>query len=575
MEKSKQTNPELIKVAKQTFMTSSTLVGDVPNRIGVEQYTVLYKNTFIYDKNNPITKIDQKIDNIEIKKNSLILIPSPVLFYGLKSLYNKLPENCFILCIEYEKELYDLKESPESDFLPEIEYINITDKDFFFNYFDSRKNLSFIKHILFLPLNKGYLLHKDFYTECYDNLKRNLKQFLKNSLTLYSLGKRYYKNLILNLPSWSKEKDIKELKIEKPVVITGAGESIEKALPLLKNNRELFKIIAIDTSLKTLTNFGITPDFVIAVESQFYNISDFVGNSASSISLIADMTTYHLTSRIFSGDKYYFTSNFTTSNFLEILKADNLIPTFIPPLGSVGVTALYIASMITNSFIFYTGLDFSFIIGKTHAKDSPPITDTLIHWTKLSEKNNYSVSINANLIEAGKRSNNIIYTTSVLKSYAETMKNIISKNMRIFSLFSSPAVVENKNIVLDEKAFVAMLRSGVVSPASNSPAASDSPNALKNRSSLDNKSNKIKAFLENELGKIERIINSGVDFLNGISQNSNADIIKQLTEKSDYLLPYYPAANNSKTLDSVTVKYILLSCYSFSKAIKNVLHQDA
>ncbi|MCL2481472.1 MAG: DUF115 domain-containing protein, partial [Spirochaetaceae bacterium] len=542
-----------------------------------DQYTVLYKNTFIYDKNTPIKKIDQKIDNIEIKNNTLVLIPSPVLFYGLKSLYKKLPENCFILCIEYEKELYELKERAESDYLPEIEYMNITNHDFFINFFDTRKELYFIKHILFLPLNKGYLLNKDFYTECYDILKRNLKQFLKNSLTLYSLGKRYYKNLILNIPSWSKGKDIKELKIDRPIVITGAGESVEKALPLLKNNRNLFKIIAIDTSLKTLINFGITPDFVIAVESQIYNIFDFLGNTSTSTSLIADMTTYPLTSRIFTGEKYYFISSFSSSNFLDTLQKENLAPTFIPPLGSVGITALYIASMISSSFIFYTGLDFSFMIGKTHAKDSPPITNTLINWTKLSEKNNYHVSIIGNLIEAGKCCNKTIYTTPVLKSYAEIMDNIISRNNRIYSLFSSSALVKNKNNVLDEETFVSMLKQESAPPASHiSPVlqnhASLDPEKTEDRIDIDaDRSQKIKVFLENELGKIETIINSGVDFLNGISQEQNQNIIKELTEKSDYLLPYYPSANYSKTLDSVAVKFILLSCYSFSKTIKNTL----
>ncbi|MCL2294393.1 MAG: DUF115 domain-containing protein [Spirochaetes bacterium] len=545
-----------------------------------DKYTVLYKNIFIYDKNNPAKKIEQKIESIEIKKNSLVLIPSPVLFYGFKELYKKLPENCFILSVEYEKELYELRKKPESDYLsePETDYICTASQEFFLNFFDTRKELAGIKHIVFLPLNNGYLLHKDFYTESYGNLKKSLKQFLINSLTLYSLGKRYYKNLILNLPSLLKGKDIKELKTDKPVVITGAGESLEKALPLLINNRNLFKIIAIDTSLRTLINFGIIPDYVIAVESQFYNIFDFLGNNCRSIPLIADMTTYPLTSRIFTGEKYYFISDFTLSNFLDMLKEENLLPTFIPPLGSVGITALYISLMISTSFIFYTGLDFSFMLGKTHAKDSPLITDALINWAKLSKKNNYYLSITDNLIPAGELCKKTIYTTPALKSYAETMSNIIAgekpslpdarsaentKNKRIYSLFSSAVVLKNENNVLDEKTFVSMLKSGVQpGPPADGSVSSNSGEDYKQR---------IKAILENELSKIERVINSGVDFLNGISQSNNQNIIKELAKNSDYLLPQYPTNVTHTTLDSVTVKYILLTCYSFSKTIKNTL----
>ncbi len=532
-------------------------------------YTVLYQNILIYEKDNPAKKIDQKIDNIEIKENSLILIPSPVLFYGLRKLYSKLPDNCFVLCLEWEKQLYDLKEKPESEYFSEISYINITNPGFFLNFFDNRKELSFIKHIVFLPLNKGYLLHKDFYAECYDNLKKNLKQFLKNSLTLYSLGQRYYKNLILNLPVYAKEKDIKQLKIDKPVVITGAGESLEKALPILKSNREFLKIIAIDTSLKTLINSNIIPDFVIAVESQLYNIFDFMGNNSSSISLIADMTTYPLTSRIFNSSKYYFTSNFTSSKFLDKLKKEKLLPEIIPPLGSVGITALYIASIISASFIFYTGLDFCFTTGKTHAKDSPAIINSLVNLTRLSGETNYNISVKGNLIGAGEYCNKTFYTTPVLKSYSEIMYNIISKNKKIYSLFFPGIVVKNSNNIADEQAFLSML---------NNADKELDKNPAKDKITADynidivNRTEKIKTILENELGKIEIIINSGIDFLNGVSQEKNQNIIKQFTEESDYLLPYYPSVNYSKDLDSVTVKFILLSCYSFKKTIKNTLN---
>ncbi|MCP5513934.1 MAG: DUF115 domain-containing protein [Spirochaetales bacterium] len=527
-----------------------------------DSYTVFYRNTLLYDKANPQGKIAQKIRQQEIKPDTLIIIPSPLLFYGIEELYACLPESCRLLCIESDISLYNLKDNAESRYSCDFEYLKIEDPDFFLNYIDNMKH-GMIKNVLFLPLNRGYYLNRDFYQKCYENIKKSLKNFLKNSLTLYSLGHRYFTNIFLNMPEFCEKNDIRNLVVDSPVFIAGAGESLESSLPLIKKYRRFFKILALDTAIKTLAGYGITPDFIVAVESQLYNIFDFIGFRYSKIPLIADITSYPLTSRIFKGKKYYFTSHFTNSEFLEKCRNLNLIPSFIPPLGSVGITALYIALQITDKPVFYSGLDFSFTPGKTHSKDSPSIIDCLINMGRLSGDKNYALSFSRDLIPVKNIKGEDVYTTSVLKSYSETMSDLIAGGKSVYSLFSC-GITGNANNIADEEEFKKLI------PA-DTDKCGNPENILSGEEGLPVKRAEIKTLLESELVKTDAVIKAGVDALNGQIKNDNLYLIKKLTKDSDYLLPKLPGINYSKDYTDVTVKYILLSCYRFRKIISNTL----
>ena len=73
-------------------------------------FSVLYKNRFLYSKYSPQKAIEQTIANLDILPQTLILCFSPCLWYGLKELLAKLPENSLILGIEADKKLFELAE---------------------------------------------------------------------------------------------------------------------------------------------------------------------------------------------------------------------------------------------------------------------------------------------------------------------------------------------------------------------------------------------------------------------------------------------------------------------------------
>lgn len=562
---------------KNSFLSAPTLTEGKGG-----EFTVFYKDTFLYDKNCPTSNIINKINAIEIKPNTLIFIPSPLLFYGIDVLLEKLPENSAVLCVEYDQNLFLLKNNKNSLFekccntvqnsfkKSKFEYIRTENRDFFLNAFE-KFNFNGIRNLLFLPLGKGYLINRDFYTKCFENLKNSHNSYLKNTLTLYAFGQRYFKNIFLNIPFFTANnsntsisaEDVKNLFVNFPVLVAGAGESLETALPLIKKHRSSFKLIAIDTALKTLFQEGIRPDYVLALESQIYNIADFTGCDFFSIPLIADMTTYPLTSKLFKGKKYYFSSDFKTSSFLNLCVKEKIIPSFVPPLGSVGVIAIYIASLITSSPIFYTGLDFSFKPGKSHAKESPQILNALVSSNRLSGETNYYLSFSRPIRKIKNMSGEIVFTTAILESYGNSLKEIITSCHNIYSLFSC-GIVENKNNIADEKQFESILLKTSKDDIGNKSIATTEKADYETTI----------CFLQKEYEKICIVIKAGTEALNGINSEENIACIKEVLEYSDYLVPFIPESSSTLVQNQYNVtglKYILLSAYKFKKTVKNAL----
>ena len=75
-------------------------------------------------------KYQEIIDKLTILPNTLVICFSPLLGYGLAELFNKLPESCHVLCIEYDSQLFDFSLTCEKSLIK-----------FFLN---SKNNLTYI-----------------------------------------------------------------------------------------------------------------------------------------------------------------------------------------------------------------------------------------------------------------------------------------------------------------------------------------------------------------------------------------------------------------------------------------------
>lgn len=332
---------------------------------------ILCQGKPLYSRYSPSAAAERAVQQIPLEENCIYLIPSPLLGYGIASFIIDLPESSILVGIESDQSLMAVC-APFLDALSE-------DKKFICYRTDSSSGLYEVfrqlqdgnyRHCRLIPLNSGYQLHKAVYDNMFSILQHFLRNYWQNRLTMARMGTLWIRNLISNLKHL-KEKKIDAFSTDKAVVLCGAGESLEKTISLIRENRDRIYLLAVDTAVQCLSRQGIIPDGVVNLEAQFYNLKDFYPLLNKEIDLFSDITAYPASLRQEMHTHYFFASSFQDTQLHKSLKDQDVLPREIPPLGSVGVAALYLAGMITERDVFITGLDFSYVEGKTHARGTP------------------------------------------------------------------------------------------------------------------------------------------------------------------------------------------------------------
>jgi len=346
--------------------------------------TIKYRNRLLYSKFAPTDRANKIAISNNLNDSTIYIVPSPLLCYGLDKL--KLPETSIILLVEIDENLFNIsdKTSPILFIKKGIDFLDILKKIDFDRY----------KKCELLILNGGFNLYRKEYDRLLNILLNYMHSYWKNRYTITKMGQLWIKNTIKNLPLLDSAQPFDRLKTDKPIIVVGAGESAENSLNKLKDIRDRIFILCVDTALQTLLEVDIVPDVVLALEAQYYNLPDFYGAKNKNINLIFDLSSYPGVIRTLNGKKYYAITKFSDSKILS--KVEKLAPNLqmLPPLGSVGITAIYIALKLTTNSIFLVGLDFSYTLGKTHSKGTPYHLTSLQKWNRLNPGNSYESSLN-------------------------------------------------------------------------------------------------------------------------------------------------------------------------------------
>nr|WP_318741002.1 6-hydroxymethylpterin diphosphokinase MptE-like protein [uncultured Treponema sp.] len=421
----------------QNFETPSL----VETRQGV---SVLYKDHFLYSKYDPSKAILNIISNLSIPEYSIILIFSPVLWLGLKELLAKLPATSSIAVFEYEKPLFDFA---QENFPNELKdhlnnKIQIFNKSGIKNYFTFIQKQHFRK-CLKIDFSAASALYKDDYNKIFSLTQRVIDQFWKNRLTLIKFGRLYSKNIFKNLTLLSDAIPLASLykSVNKPILVLGAGESLNTTILELKKNFSKFFIICVDVAAAPLLDNGITPDAIIAVEGQQVIEKSYIGTPADSkCLLIMDLVSRNHIPYITKGKYSFFVSNYADMNFFELLKNYNLLPPVIKPLGSVGLVSMEIALKLRKDInipVLFSGLDFSYSIGITHAKGTASHKALLSSTSKLKSVFNissaFSTGTSSIICANGKK----MITSKALESYALLFNENFEDEQNIFDIRTS------------------------------------------------------------------------------------------------------------------------------------------
>ncbi len=381
-----------------------------------ESLTLKIKEHYIHSKYNPIMegkKISSSI-NFSYAPDSYFCFLGLGLAYHVESFINE-NQNVNLILVEPDIFIFILfLASRKLDFLfshssliiipatPPSETLAILENFEIGNtfYFNTDLNIS-----------KNWLME-------FNTLKvRHHKKNLLNCNTLKKFYIRWLKNFIKNIDVVSSLPSISIFKnafLGSPSIVFAAGPSLDAHIQELKDLQNKFIVIAVDTSLKVLLEEGITPDFVLLMDSQYLNYLHIAGVNAPSSVLITESSVYpSVFSSKFKG-KCLVSTFFPLGKYIEGNTNESLSAG-----GSVATTAWDFARFIGSNPIIMAGLDLAFTKNKTHSSACKFERDALFLSDRFStlEKSSYKMLDikNTEILEGYK---DMVLTDSKMKMFA-------------------------------------------------------------------------------------------------------------------------------------------------------------
>jgi len=448
-----------------------------------------YKGKTLLSRVDPAGKADRIADTVPVIDGTLYLCPSPLYGYGLERLLSRLENtpNSAVLCVEAEPELYDISRERFSETLkqsPKLRLTNLCDAAGLCALIRREWGSRIFRRIHVLRLNGGWQLLPGL-DDLADTLQREIALDWGNAMTLSRLGRRYMRNAIRNLALIPKHPSVGALSFgAAPVLALGAGPSLDPALDALElrfgkacrdPNSRRFAIVCVDTCLPALRQRGITPDLVVILESQHWNLEDFIGLSGWDVPAALDLSALPRSSGVLAGGSFLFFTPWTRLRIFQRLQSAGLLPLSIVPLGSVGLNAVAVSMRLTQGAVITAGIDFSFSIESSHARSTPG------HLAKLRRQNRFSSLLNAHAAFSGAafrvtaKNGERVFSNPAMRNYRDLFEKEFSGcSSRLFDLPGSGLPLGIKTLSMEEalRLLAAADQTGKkVNSANNPPSA--------------------------------------------------------------------------------------------------------
>lgn len=401
-------------------------------------FSVIYKDRFLYSKYSPQKAVVQAVEQLVVLPQTLILCFSPCLWYGLKELLEKLPEQSLILGIEADTSLFGLAQEKLQEFKTAFSNaegkVLLTSPD---KIEDLVKKLPRFRRVCTLEMSGGTFFFKPLYSEISLFVQNYVASFWKNRITLVKLGRLFCRNFFRNLKDIPASKSVpcSSPFFSRPFIVFGAGQSTESFLDRIsKETLKRCTLLAVDAALPVLLKHQIQPDFIVAVEAQLAIEKAYIGTKDLHSAIISDLSSRPEILLHTKGRHLYFYSEFSESAFFEQAETKKILPPKLPPLGSVGLTAVFLALFMRpdkNVPVFVTGLDFSYSLGFTHARGAPAHTARLISCGRFTPVENYEAAFKIGAKTVSGKNGNVI-TDTALKNYAGLFVNFFENTSALY-----------------------------------------------------------------------------------------------------------------------------------------------
>ena len=407
--------------------------------------TVLYRGRFLYSKYNPMRAVQQTVQGLPQLPGTLFLLCSPCLWHGLEQLMLALAPESEVVAFEADPALHKLaadtfREKKKSFPAEWQRRIRLFGPDSLFemdSHVRERSERGHLRRAFRVDFSAGTQLNTERYNAVADACQNIIGSFWKNRVTLVRFGRLFSKNLIQNLSEVPQALQLCDVEktVHRPIVVCGAGGSLESTCIVLNHRRTDFFVLAVDAALPALSAFHIVPDAVVGMEAQLAIEKAYIGAAQSHIPLFMDMASRPNIPRILGGPIIFFASEYTKAAFFCTLRQNALIHGTIPPLGSVGLSATYIAIHLRSSDavpVYVTGLDFSFFVGATHARETHAHRSRLCCTDRLNPIEQYSASFCEGSRAAQGKDGSVTHTSVIMQSYAKTFRAQFSTAKNLF-----------------------------------------------------------------------------------------------------------------------------------------------
>ena len=263
----------------------------------------------------------------------------------------------------------------------------------------------------------------------------------------------------------------------------------------------------------------------------------------------------------------YFASKYTDATFFKNLSHQHYFPHLVPPLGSVGLTAVYLALLLRANVsvpVFVSGLDFSFSLGRTHAKNTPAHLSRLFSSGRFNPVENYSAAFKNGAKKITGKNGTEIYTDTILEAYAKSFADAFSNTQNLYDA-GKQGIPLNIQEISGEKASAYLDTREEKIAELKATVTEKFPDSARND---------IVAFLQTEekaLNRIKELLMFGNDVAS--CSCSLDDELHSLIAPREYLFLHFPDGYKCGTNDLSFLKRVRSQIDFFLKDIKNCLSQ--
>ncbi len=196
------------------------------------------------------------------------------------------------------------------------------------------------------------------YKKAFDNITLTFDSTLRARITRKEMGDLKQFNILKNLAPYLSQRISPSLKgslKDFPIVIIGAGPSLDISLPLIKEWKFPHYIIAADSAIKALDKTGIEPDFIVSIDpGKAYNQCANTGYKKGLA--ILNSTSHPSWYNIWKNDSRIISGNVLSEDWLE---NHGIQKTKVQAINNVGLTAIMLANFLGSELILLAGMDLS------------------------------------------------------------------------------------------------------------------------------------------------------------------------------------------------------------------------